>query len=418
MSKFRCSLDSFQSFRSKNDGQSTQSFIEQSAVEDKVDSCYQHFQKLLEVEDGLPELTRKSHIPFLFKGLQHLSESYTSLDASRPWLCYWILHSLELLAVPLADELASTVVTFLSHCQNEDGGYGGGPGQWSHLAPTYAAVNALCIIGTEESFNSINRKALQSFLLRMRSHDGGFRMHDDGEIDIRGAYCAASVARLVNIATEEMFDLTPEWIVACQTYEGGFGGCPGMEAHGGYSFCGLAALVLLGKEHLCDIPALLRWTASRQMSFEGGFQGRTNKLVDGCYSFWQGGTFPIFHLILSKENDKALSANTWMFHREALQEYLLVCCQHIGGGLVDKPDKPRDYYHTCYGLSGLSIAQHFGEGKHASVNVLGNPENELIPTHPVFNIGLNVVQKARRYFGVLKVPSTPESDGIDTVLGS
>lgn len=33
----------------------------------------------------------------------------------------------------------------------------GGPGQWSHLAPTYAAVNALCIIGTEESFNSINR---------------------------------------------------------------------------------------------------------------------------------------------------------------------------------------------------------------------------------------------------------------------
>ena len=30
-----------------------------------------------------------------------------------------------------------------------------------------------------------------------------------------------------------------------------------MEAHGGYSFCGLAALVLLGKEHLCDIQALL-----------------------------------------------------------------------------------------------------------------------------------------------------------------
>jgi len=33
----------------------------------------------------------------------------------------------------------------------------GGPGQWSHLAPTYAAVNALCIVGTDEAFNSINR---------------------------------------------------------------------------------------------------------------------------------------------------------------------------------------------------------------------------------------------------------------------
>jgi len=43
----------------------------------------------------------------------------------------------------------------------------------------------------------------------------------------------------------------------CQTYEGGFAGGPGMEAHGGYSFCGIAALVMLGKPHLCDLPALL-----------------------------------------------------------------------------------------------------------------------------------------------------------------
>jgi Prenyltransferase and squalene oxidase repeat len=32
------------------------------------------------------------------------------------------------------------------------------------------------------------------------------------------------------------------------------------------------------------------WLCNRQMRLEGGFQGRTNKLVDGCYSFWQGGT--------------------------------------------------------------------------------------------------------------------------------
>ena len=36
------------------------------------------------------------------------------------------------------------------------------------------------------------------------------------------------------------------------------------------------------------------------MKFEGGFQGRTNKLVDCCYSFWQGGMFPIIHSILVK----------------------------------------------------------------------------------------------------------------------
>lgn len=44
---------------------------------------------------------------------------------------------------------------------------------------------------------------------------------------------------------------------SCQTYEGGFSGCPGMEAHGGYAFCGLASLLLLNKGHLCDGDALL-----------------------------------------------------------------------------------------------------------------------------------------------------------------
>lgn len=30
---------------------------------------------------------------------------------------------------------------------------------------------------------------------------------------------------------------------------------------------------------------------------EGGFNGRTNKLVDGCYSFWQGGLFPLLQRV-------------------------------------------------------------------------------------------------------------------------
>lgn len=32
---------------------------------------------------------------------------------------------------------------------------------------------------------------------------------------------------------------------------------------------------------------------TRQSPLEGGFAGRTNKLVDGCYSFWQGAIVPL-----------------------------------------------------------------------------------------------------------------------------
>lgn len=81
---------------------------------------------------------------------------------------------------------------------------------------------------------------------------------------------------------------------------------------------------------------------NKQMRLEGGFQGRTNKLVDGCYSFWQGGAFPLIHAILSKEK-KMYNSNYWLFNQEALQEYILVCCQHPHGGLLDKPGK----YDMC-----------------------------------------------------------------------
>ena len=129
----------------------------------------------------------------------------------------------------------------------------------------------------------------------------------------------------------------------------------------------------------------------------GGFQGRTNKLVDGCYSFWVGGIFPILqqllkqyygldvaNYLLDSEETPPMSPQTtsvpelaptsapfsavphtpthtssptadsgpsvpayatdefdgtWLFNQKALQEYLLLCCQERDGGLRDKPSK-------------------------------------------------------------------------------
>lgn len=83
----------------------------------------------------------------------------------------------------------------------------------------------------------------------------------------------------------------------------------------------------------------------RQMSNEGGFQGRENKLVDGCYSFWQGAVFPIIdQLYLNPDaytddsiDTSSLLTENWLFNQRALQKYLIVCCQEKEGGLRDKP---------------------------------------------------------------------------------
>jgi len=55
---------------------------------------------------------------------------------------------------------------------------------------------------------------------------------------------------------------------SCQTYEGGMGGEPGNEAHGGYTFCALSALNILNELHKIDVPRLVEWVVNRQMKVE------------------------------------------------------------------------------------------------------------------------------------------------------
>jgi len=156
---------------------------------------------------------------------------------------------------------------------------------------------------------------------------------------------------------------------------------------------------------------LLHWVVSRQLPVEGGFQGRTNKLVDACYSFWQGALFPIIQNIM--QDTPGPRDHRWLFDQHGLQRYILLACQDSSGGLRDKPGKNRDYYHTCYALSGLSVAQHddlnieFDNVKFTiptHLNVLGYFQNLVEIIHPVFNLRVERVEKALEYFRKLPLP--------------
>ncbi|XP_050103925.1 protein farnesyltransferase subunit beta-like isoform X4 [Malus sylvestris] len=374
----------------------------------------------------------------------------------RPWLCYWILHSLALLGESIDDELERNAIDFLSRCQlcfffqDPEGGYGGGPGQMPHLATTYAAVNALITLGGDEALSSINRGELYKFLRRMKHPSGGFRMHDGGEIDVRACYTAVSVASILNILDDELVHNVGSFILSCQTYEGGISGEPGAEAHGGYTFCGVATMVLINQVNRMDLPGLIGWLVFRQGK-ECGFQGRTNKLVDGCYSFWQGGVFPLLQRVCPtideqlelrdagghctkdgpqtstksnlSEEGKNFEGTTSpgvnlndigydflkrpvklepLFHSIALQQYILLCSQEENGGMKDKPGKSRDFYHTCYCLSGLSVCQHIlSNDEDSPVSpraVMGPYSNLLEPIHPLFNVVLEKYHEARAFF--------------------
>ena len=59
------------------------------------------------------------------------------------------------------------LVAFLRRCQAGSGGFGGGPGQMPHLAPTYAAVLALVTLGGQDALSAVDRPILAGFLRSM-----------------------------------------------------------------------------------------------------------------------------------------------------------------------------------------------------------------------------------------------------------
>ncbi|KNC78255.1 hypothetical protein SARC_09312, partial [Sphaeroforma arctica JP610] len=290
------------------------------------------------------------------------------------------------------------IIDYISRCKNVDGGFGGGPQQLSHLAPTYAAVNCLASLQNEDALRVIDREGLIEWIKTLKQPDGSFVMHIGGEIDVRGAYCAVSVLKLCCVPKtmrDGVFKGTAEWIAQCQTYEGGISGVPGCEAHGGYGFCGVSAMCLLEREDLLDLDRLIEWAVYRQMRFEGGFQGRTNKLVDGCYSFWMGGIFPLIGYMQKNraKSESTLVKEDWLFNRIALQEYILFACQEPFGGCIDKPGKSRDFYHTCYVLSGLSVAQHYAEENERESTLFIGEIGNIVETIDLFH---NITTKSYR----------------------
>ncbi|KAI5269654.1 terpenoid cyclases/Protein prenyltransferase [Aureobasidium subglaciale] len=315
---------------------------------------------------GLPHLLKNKHTAFLRTILGKYPPPFQVMDASRPWLLYWALNGLRTLGVDISEYKQRCIDTF-TPLQNPEGGFGGGHGHISHAAASYAATLSLALVG---GLDMIDRRAMWHWLGQVKNPSGGFNMAVNGEQDVRGAYCCMTIHTLLRLpltlppasparraGLETFTSQLGSWISKCQTFEGGLGGAPDNEAHGAYAFCVLACLCLLDSPSISipkylDVKRLTHWLTSRQCAPEAGFSGRTNKLVDACYSHWVGGCFSLL------ESALGLPKDTYLWDREALVRYTLSCSQAKKGGLRDKPSTRPDGYHTNYSLAGLSAAQY------------------------------------------------------------
>ena len=90
-----------------------------------------------------------------------------------------------------------------------------------------------------------------------------------------------------------------------------------------------------------------------------------------------------------------------------------------GGGLFDKPGKNVDPYHTCYALSGLSVAQHSPRVSNTTTTHSCDPSiilfppalfndvagaewgNELADIDPSINVTIDSVVFTKTYFALI-----------------
>lgn len=383
---------------------------------------------------NIPHLNRIAHANFLKATLQPLPAPYVAADASRPWLFYWALAGLSFLDQDVSS-YRTPLINTLRPLQNKTGGFGGGHGQLSHCAGTYAALLSLASV---DALEVVDRKAMWHWLGSVKQTSGGFRMAVGAEEDVRGAYCALTALTLLNLPLElpadaparksgmtSFLDGLGEWVGRCQTFEGGISGAPNNEAHGAYAFCALACLSILDAPYISipkylDVESLARWLSSTQTRMEGGFAGRTEKLVDACYSHWVGGCWALLQAAMKLPQGQDL------WNRAGLVRYLLCCGQQPGkkGGMRDKPSTRPDGYHTCYSLAGLSAAmnryvyddagtEREVEGgrlesafRWTAEEASGEERKQLVfdevdavkAVHPVFVLPMDVVEKVRKQF--------------------
>lgn len=214
----------------------------------------------------------------------------------------------------------------------------------SHIANTYTALANLLLLG--DDLSRVNRKAITKTLSLLQQEDGSIAPTPGSlERDVRFVYCACSISYILNDWSGLDIEKTVNHIIELQSYEHGIAQCPGQEAHGGSTYCGIAALKLMDRldDGIKNKDEFIKWCLERQIS---GFQGRPNKLADVCYGFWIGGSL------------KIIDAFDLVNHEE-LRAFIAKCQPKMGGFGKD-PESYPDVLHSYMGVAILSLLNEPG----------------------------------------------------------
>ncbi|KAH8173682.1 prenyltransferase and squalene oxidase repeat domain-containing protein [Sarocladium implicatum] len=355
-------------------------------------------------------LDRERHLKYFKRCHKSLLPTpYTSSDSTRLTFACFVICALNLLDEPLTPSERSDIRNWVLSLQHPDGGFCGSSTHAfsgrdtvkgdANLAATFFALILLAAAsdGDKEAsaaYSGVNRSRLLRWLRKLQRKDGSLGQNlwegrPVGGSDMRHCYLASSIRWMLGGGSgqEEGEDLDVESMVAFirrgQTYDGGLAESSQNESHGGYVYCGVAALAMLDRDTngtaLRDgTPRhddLIKFLAHRQFPYMAaeeeaeaieedaenlieqglealsmaensceyvGYNGRWNKKADTCYCWWAGGALKLLDKVSFMKRDPSRS-------------YLLGITQHRIGGFSKTHGGPPDIFHSYLGLAALAV---------------------------------------------------------------
>jgi len=309
-------------------------------------------------------LERERHIKYFKRCLQCMPSRYSCYDQQRLPLLYFILTGLDSLsAIDIAlsqTEQAQIIDWLYNYVLHSDGGFSPSTTfntnlSSSHVTMTYSAL--ICLIMLNDNLSGINRPLLLKNLAKFQNKTtGGIKASPTEETDLRFTYCALAIHYILqgkrgDVASDFSVEKAVDFVKNCQSYQGGFGQTPGLEAHGGSTYCAVASLVMSGAE-IPNEGKLMQWLMLRQERVVDrdlpscGFNGRSNKIADSCYTFWVGSCLGMLE-------------KSALIHTPYLQQFLNDCQASMVGGFSKwrNEDTP-DPMHSSLALLGSGNFDH------------------------------------------------------------
>lgn len=246
------------------------------------------------------------------------------------------------------------LISFISSCQNLDGGFGAWAGQKSDFQSAHHAVDALKLL--QVGIYPFNLTNLHTWLLEHQALNGLF-----GEIIVTAQYWGVRSAFLSQKDDSLNDTVLVQFLASCQNPDGGFGARPNATSSVVDTYCALEALFLLKGLSQINSTAATQWLQSQQTA-EGGFASQLG--IDAFFASYG----PIYGLIAdyllneSKSSTQAtffaLAAlrrlNAWPLNRTSLSLWLLTA-QNPDGGFPFSIGIKSDAVSTFYAVQALVL---------------------------------------------------------------